>query len=75
MYLNIGHVAYVEDVVIDDGKTFITWVEENASGNCEWSGSEQISVDGAPVLRWRITREYNNNFIEKYGTKLIHLNY
>jgi surface antigen len=73
MQLNIGHVAFVENVETINGKTIITWVEENASGDCKWSGAEQIKVDNNAILRWRITREVDQ--MSKYNPQFIHINY
>jgi len=74
----IGHVAFVENTWVDEktGKTYVTWVEEQASGEAAgWSNIEQIIKDGQPILRWRVTREVDDNFLNKYGVNFIHLKY
>lgn len=73
MQLDIGHVAFVENVEITNGKTYITWVEENATGVCDWGNNEQIKVDGNPILRWRVTRELDA--MTGYDPHFIHINY
>jgi len=73
MHLDIGHVAFVENVELINGKTHITWVEENATGVCKWGNCEQIKVDGTPILRWRVTKELNA--MTGYDPHFIHINY
>ena len=74
---NYGHVAFVESVETrSDGKTYITWSEENATGSQAWpSGSEQIDVNGEPILRWNQTHVFNDAFVNRYNPQFIHLNY
>ena len=76
MYLSSGHVAFVEKVETINGKTFVTWSEENASGTVgNYSNKEQVVIDGKPILRWRITREISQEYIADKGIKFIHINY
>jgi len=76
MHLSMGHVAFIENVEIQDGKTFITWSEENASGSVgRWSDVEQIQINGESILRWRIKREFDQNFLDTYNPQFIHIKY
>lgn len=70
---SFGHVGFIENVQVKNGRTLVTWSEEQAGGGRptkDWPNVTQVPGQ----LRWEVTADLTNYF--NNGTaSCIHVNY